>query len=229
MVKNIAIILCSGFGKRMESKIPKQFLELNGKPIICHTLHKFQKCEKIDEIIVVVSKEFEEYLKNNILIKYKFSKISNIVLGGKERFNSVYNALSVIKDINSIVLIHDGVRPFIKINYIETIIEKTKIYKACVLGVKAKDTIKICNNYIVDNTPNRDNVWIAQTPQAFEYSLIKKAYDYAIDNDFIGTDDSSFVENIGHNVKMILGDYCNIKITTPEDLKIGKLFCENDI
>lgn len=224
MQKNIVIIPCSGIGKRMGNNIPKQFLELAGKPIICHTIERFEKCEKIHEIVIIISKEYEEYFKKEILEKNNFKKVLNVVLGGEERFNSVYNGLRSIKNTESIVLIHDGVRPFIKIEQIEKIIEETKLHKACVLGVKVKDTIKICNNNIIEQTPKRDNVWLAQTPQAFEYNLIKKAYEKAIKENFFGTDDASLVENMGEKVKMILGDYENIKITTPEDLKIGKLF-----
>ncbi|MDE6182266.1 MAG: 2-C-methyl-D-erythritol 4-phosphate cytidylyltransferase, partial [Eubacteriales bacterium] len=135
MQKNIVIIPCSGTGKRMGSNIPKQFLELEGKPIICHTIEKFEKCEKIDEIMIVISKEYEEYFKKEILEKNNFKKVFNIVLGGEERFNSVYNGLCSIKNKESIVLIHDGVRPFIKIEQIEKIIKETKLHKACVLGV----------------------------------------------------------------------------------------------
>lgn len=224
MKKNIVIIPCSGKGKRMGSNIPKQFLELKGKPIIYHTINKFEKCNKIDEIIIVVSKDYEEYFNKEILEKNSFKKISNIVLGGEERLNSVYNGLCSVKNKDSIILIHDGVRPFIKIEHIEKIIEETIIHKACVLGVKAKDTVKVCEESIIKYTPNRENIWLAQTPQAFEYALIKDAYEKAIKDNFFGTDDASILEYFGYNVKMVLGDYENIKITTPEDIQIGKLF-----
>lgn len=223
-MKNIAIIVCSGKGQRMGANLPKQFLKLKEKPIITHTIEKFEKCEMIDEIIIVVSKEYKEYFENEIILKNNFKKISKIALGGKERLNSVYNGLVNIKDENSIVLIHDGVRPFIKIEHIKNIINETKKYKACVLGVKAKDTIKICQNNTIKQTPERENIWLAQTPQAFEFSIIKKAYEKAIENNFFGTDDASLVENIGIDIKMVLGDYENIKITTKEDLKIGEIF-----
>lgn len=223
-MKNIAIIVCSGKGQRMGANLPKQFLKLKEKPIITHTIEKFEKCEMIDEIIIVVSKEYKEYFENEIILKNNFKKISKITLGGKERLNSVYNGLINIKDENSIVLIHDGVRPFIKIDHIKNIINETKKYKACVLGVRAKDTIKICQNNTIKQTPERENIWLAQTPQAFEFSIIKKAYEKAIENNFFGTDDASLVENIGIDVKMVLGDYENIKITTKEDLKIGEIF-----
>lgn len=220
-MKNIAIIVCGGKGKRMGTDLPKQFLKLNNKPIIAHTIEKFQNCNIIDEIVVVINKDYQKYFKE-IISKYNFNKISNIVFGGKERFNSVYNGLISIKNENSIVVIHDGVRPFIKLKYIENIIEETKKNKACILGIGAKDTIKICENNTVLKTIQRENLFIIQTPQAFNYKLIKKAYEKALEEGFFGTDDSVLIENMGEKVKVIAGDYENIKITTPEDLKIGE-------
>ncbi len=220
---NIAIIVAAGSGLRMNTDLPKQFLSLKGTPIICHTLQKFENCDKIDKIIIVIKKQYETFLKQE-LKKYNFKKIYKIIFGGEERFNSVYNAISAIEDKNSIVLIHDAVRPFIKIEHIINVIETTKVHKACILAVKAKDTIKICQNDCISYTPNRENIFLAQTPQAFEYDIIKKAYDYALQNNIFATDDASIAESFGVKVKIILGDYENIKITTKEDLKIAKLF-----
>lgn len=222
MTKNIAIIVCSGIGKRMNSSIPKQFIKIKEKPIVCYTIDKFENCSNIDEIIVVVNEEYIEFFKQNIVIKYGYKKITKIVKGGKERLNSVYNGINVVDEKDSIILIHDGVRPFIKEKDIVNIIKKTIKYDACVLGVKVKDTIKVCENNIIKNTPNRDNIWIAQTPQAFKYNIIKKAYDIAIKQNKLATDDASLVEELGYNVIMIEGDYNNIKITTQEDLNFFK-------
>ncbi len=222
MTKNIVIIVCSGIGKRMNSSIPKQFIKIKEKPIICYTIDKFENCSNIDEIIVVVNEEYIEFFKENIIIKYGYKKITKIVKGGKERLNSVYNGINVVDEKDSIILIHDGVRPFIEEKDIVNIIKKTIKYDACVLGVKVKDTIKVCENNIIKNTPNRDNIWIAQTPQAFKYNIIKKAYDIAIKENKLATDDASLVEELGYNVIMIEGDYNNIKITTQEDLNFFK-------
>ena len=222
MTKNIAIIVCSGIGKRMNSNIPKQFIKIKEKPIICYTIEKFENCSNIDEIIVVANEEYIEFFKEDIVIKYGYKKITKIVEGGKERLNSVYNGINSVDEKNSIILIHDGVRPFIEEKDIVNIIKKTMQYDACVIGVKSKDTIKVCENNIIKNTPNRDNIWLAQTPQAFKYNIIKKAYDIAIKENRLATDDSSLVEELGYNVIMIEGDYNNIKITTQEDLNFFK-------
>ena len=219
MTKNIAIIVCSGVGKRMGANLPKQFIQIKNKPIVCYTIDKFENCEKIDEIIIVTNNDYIQFFKEDIIKKYNYKKIKYVISGGKERLNSVYNGLNCIKDKNSIVLIHDGVRPFVENNDILNIIENTKKYDACILGVKTKDTIKICNNGFIQQTPNRDDVYLAQTPQAFKFDLIKKAYDYAINNNIFITDDASAVECIGYSVKIVEGSYKNIKITTSEDLK----------
>lgn len=220
MSKNIVIIVCSGIGKRMNSNVPKQFIKVNDKPIVCYTIDKFENCNYIDEIIIVTNKEYIDYFKNSIINDYNYKKISAVIEGGKERLNSVYNGINYIEyNEDSIVLIHDGVRPFIDEKDIINIIEETKMYNACILGVKVKDTVKICKDGFIQTTPNRENIWLAQTPQAFKYNIIKEAYEYAFNNNLFVTDDASVVENFGFKVKIIEGNYSNIKITTKEDLK----------
>lgn len=220
MRKNIAIIVCSGVGKRMESNIPKQFIEIDKKPIVAYTLDKFENCEKITDIIVVTNKNYISFFENDIIKKYNYKKVKKVVEGGKERLNSVYEGIKCIQSVNDddIILIHDGVRPFIEEASILKIIEETKKYDATVLGVKVKDTIKVCFDNIIQNTPNRDSLWIAQTPQCFKYKIIKKCYDNVINTNTFFTDDASVVEYNGYKVKMVEGTYSNIKITTKEDL-----------
>lgn len=218
-----ALIVAAGKGSRMNSDIPKQYLKLKDKEILAYTIEKFENNPLIDNVVLVVSKNQTDYCKENIINKYNFKKIYAVVEGGNERNISVYNGLKALHKDTETVLIHDGVRPFIDSKIISEIINKTEIFDACVLGVKVKDTIKICdsNNNIVD-TPDRNYIWAAQTPQAFKYNLILKAYDKIIADNKTVTDDSMAAEYIGLKVKMIEGNYNNIKITTPEDLSIAE-------
>ncbi|BCN29671.1 2-C-methyl-D-erythritol 4-phosphate cytidylyltransferase [Anaeromicropila herbilytica] len=222
--KNVAIILAAGQGKRMNTKMPKQYLLLEQKPILYYTIKNFQENSLIDEIILVTEEKYIEYCNLELKEKYKFNKITSIIPGGKERYESVYNALKMIDDAGC-VLIHDGARPFISTEVINKLLVAVNEYKACVVGVKSKDTIKIVNdNQIVDNTPNRSSVYIIQTPQVFEYKIIRKAYDeYMSHMSCFVTDDSMVLEMLGtHPIKVIEGEYTNIKITTPEDLIIAE-------
>lgn len=216
------IVAAAGMSNRMGSKINKQFIAIDNKPILAHTLEKFEKCKYIDEIIVVSKEEEVEYCRKEIVKKYGFKKVTNIVRGGKERQDSIYNGILALNERTDIVLTHDGARPFVKIESIEDGIRGVIDYGACVIGVPVKDTIKaIDNNNNVHHTPKRDLLWGAQTPQCFWADILKKGYEFASEEGIIGTDDSSLVEKLGHPIKMIMGSYDNIKITTPEDLIIA--------
>lgn len=218
------VIAASGMGKRMNSNINKQYLLLKGKPILAHTIDKFEKNKYIDEIIVVAREEEREYCVKEVVKKYGFSKVINVVSGGDERQDSVYEGLKAVNNSCSLVLIHDGVRPFIRDLDILNSIDAGIKYGSCVIGTPVKDTIKIINsNKDIESTPDRRTLWAVQTPQTFSYELILKAYEYARNDGFIGTDDSMLVERLGHKVKIIKGSYANIKITTPEDLKLAEL------
>lgn len=222
------IIAAAGMSHRMGSKINKQFINLKNKPILAHTIEKFERCSLVDEIIVVAREEEIEYCRKEIVKRYNFNKVSKIVRGGKERQDSVYNGILALNERASLVLSHDGARPFIKIKDIVAGIKGAAEYGACVVGVPVKDTIKVVeegNN--IKNTPNRSLLWIAQTPQCFKKEIILEGYKKAINDNFLATDDSALVERIGIEVKMVMGSYDNIKITTPEDLAIGETFLED--
>lgn len=218
---NSVIIVAAGSGRRMKMDINKQFIKLNKKEIIAHTIDVFYKNENIDEIIVCIKKEEEEIFKDRIINKYNFKNIK-IAYGGKERQDSIYNGLKCLNDKCDIVLIHDGARPFVDNRIINDSIKVARDKKAVVVGIPVKDTIKVVCDGIINDTPKRDYLWAAQTPQVFEYKIIKKAYEKAYENNYYGTDDSMLVENIGQKVTMIMGSYDNIKITSPEDIKIGE-------
>jgi 2-C-methyl-D-erythritol 4-phosphate cytidylyltransferase len=218
-----AIIPAAGMSNRMKSRINKQFIFIDDKPILAHTIEKFQECKYVDEIVVVAKEDELDYCRKEIVKRYNLNKVTKVVKGGKERQDSALNGLLALDERCNIVLVHDGARPFIKLNNIEDGIKGVIKYDACVIGVPVKDTIKTVdeNKDIVD-TPKRDLLWAAQTPQCFWYDLIIKAYESAQKEGFVGTDDSVLVERLGYSVKMIMGSYENIKITTPEDLIVAE-------
>lgn len=219
---NSVIIVSAGKGSRMKVDINKQFLKIGDKEVVAHTIDKFYNNKYIGEIIVVVREDEKEFFEKNIITKYGYKNIK-IAFGGKERQDSVYNGLKEIGKDCKIVLIHDGARPFVTNEIIEKSIKYAKEYKAAIVGVPVKDTIKIINkNNDVCETPNRNTLCSIQTPQVFEYSLIMEAYEKSKKEQYYGTDDSMLMEYLGYNVKVVEGSYNNIKITTPEDLKIAE-------
>lgn len=223
------IIAAAGMSNRMGSKINKQFLLIDNKPILAHSIEAFNVLDFVDEIIVVSKEEEVDYCKKEIIYRYGFNKVSKIVKGGKERQDSIYNGIISLNPKTDIVLTHDGARPFIRKEAIIKGIEGAIQYGACVIGVPLKDTIKVVEEEdLVHHTPNRSLLWAAQTPQCFQVDLLKEGYEYAISEGIIGTDDSSLVEKKGYPVKMLLGNYDNIKITTPEDLVIAESFLNKD-
>ena len=219
---NSVVIVSAGRGSRMKADINKQFLKLQNKEVIAHTIDKFYNNENIGEIIVVVREDEAEFFKINIIEKYGYKNIK-IAFGGSERQDSVYNGLKMVDENCKIVLIHDGARPFVNNETIDSAIESAKENKCVIVGVPVKDTIKVIdeNNNVCD-TPDRSNLWSIQTPQVFDYSLIMKAHEKAREDNYYGTDDSMLMEYFGQKVKVVEGSYNNIKITTPEDLKIGE-------
>ena len=221
-----AIILAAGQGKRMGSEVAKQFLMLQDKPVLYYSLKAFEDSD-IDRIILVTGADQVEYCRTNIVEHYGFQKVTDVIGGGKERYDSVYNALRKT-EMTDYVLIHDGARPFISKNMIKTIMEQVILNKACLIGTPVKETIKVVDsNGNITATPNRNTLWAAQTPQAFEYTSIKKAYDLLqqeMNPDSLGITDDAMVYEAYCKlpVKMIMGDYNNIKLTTPEDLMLAK-------
>lgn len=226
MDKNYAIILAAGKGKRMEANINKQFLEIKDKPLLYYSLDVFSNCELIDGIILVCAENEVEYCKKQIIEKYKINKILKIVSGGKERQDSVYNGLKAIDDCN-IVLVHDGARPFVSSEVIESGIKYAKLYGACTCGVIPKDTIKVKNEEgFSGGTPDRNNLFQVQTPQCFKYNLILECHEKLAKGYVSVTDDTAVVEYYGHKVYLYKGSYHNIKITTPEDIDIAEKIVE---
>ena len=225
--KCTAIVLAAGQGKRMGTKVQKQYLEISGKPVLFYSLDTLQKSDIIDEIILVVGENQEEYCRREIVEKFHISKVSKIVEGGAERYHSVWNGLQEIKD--GYVFIHDGARPFVTEKILKRAYDTVQTEKACVVGMPVKDTIKIANEEgYAKETPNRKYVWMVQTPQVFSLDIIKEAYSLLMRQEIIQvTDDAMVVESVlGREVKLVEGSYENIKITTPEDLKIAEIFVQ---
>lgn len=233
MERTAAIILAAGQGKRMNSRVAKQYMLLEGKPVLYYALKVFED-SFVDEIVLVTGQGEEEYCKTKIVEKYGFHKVKKIVAGGKERYHSVYNGLCALADVKY-VFIHDGARPFITEEVLNRALEEVKEEAACAVGVPVTDTIKIADEHgFVAQTPDRAHLWSMQTPQAFEHRLIKNAYEILIHNEerFLAegiqiTDDAMVAEIVLKlPVKIVEGSYDNIKITTPEDLARAEILCK---
>lgn len=230
MEKFAAIVLSAGTGSRMKSDIPKQYMDLNGRPVIYYSLKAFED-SNVDSIVLVTGRDDIEYCRKEIVEKYGFTKVKAIVEGGAERYDSVFEGLKAINDCDY-VMIHDGARPMLDSNIIERAWRGAVEYKACVVGMPVKDTIRIVGiDGTAISTPDRKSLWQIQTPQAFDYRLIYEAYSKVLADVKAGkqkaniTDDAMIVE-CASNVKvhMTEGDYRNIKITTPEDIQVAEIF-----
>jgi 2-C-methyl-D-erythritol 4-phosphate cytidylyltransferase len=219
-----AVIVAAGEGVRMKGKMRKQYLDLSGRPVLAYSIMAFDSCSLVEEIFVVVPKEDIEYCQNKILSLLDLKKCIKLVHGGAKRQDSVYNGLQEInKENTETVVIHDGVRPFINPEDLKECILGSKKYGACILANAAVDTLKrVGGSDIIATTLPRENIWLAKTPQAFQYDLILKAHEAARRFGYVGTDDASLVERLGGNVKIINGSRLNIKITKKEDLDIAK-------
>lgn len=229
--KTVAIVLAAGQGKRMHSDVQKQYLLLQDKPVIYYALKTFQD-SFMDEIILVVGKGEEDYCRKEIVEKYHFNKITKIVEGGKERYHSVANGLKEV-DGDGYVFIHDGARPFVTEEILGRAYHMVREHHACVAGMPVKDTIKIADeHHFAKYTPDRETLWQVQTPQVFTLELARKAYNALLEKEeelkkqgIRITDDAMVVETLLHHpVKLVEGAYENIKITTPEDLRIAASF-----
>lgn len=228
-MKCTAIVLAAGQGKRMNSAIQKQFLEVKGYPVLYYSLKCFQESSIIENIILVTGKDAIEYCKEEIVNKYNFTKVSAVIEGGKERYDSVYAGLVACQKCDY-VFIHDGARPFISKEILERGLKGVQKTGACVIGMPSKDTVKIADiDGYIKETPDRKLVWNIQTPQIFSYDLIKEAHDCIRMKDMSAiTDDAMVVEQeTGRKIVLAEGSYKNIKITTPEDLLVAEAFLDS--
>lgn len=219
-----AIIPAAGVGVRMQSQIPKPYLLLAGKPILAYTLEVFEAVREIQEIAVVAHPDDLEYCREEVIAPHGFKKVLRLVPGGKERQDSVYHALKTLQQEDpEIILVHDGVRPFITPEHIRRVIRAARRHGGAVMGLPAQDTLKRVNSQgEVVHTLDRKDIWQIQTPQGFQADLLWRAFVEAYSRNFYGTDEASLVEEMGQPVVVIPGDPCNIKITTPEDLQLAE-------
>ena len=218
-----AIVPAGGSGTRMGGTVPKQFQSLNGKPILYHTIKTLQNCETISEIILVVPEKEYEIANTDWLGKPEIVK--KVVIGGEKRQDSVYNGFCEVSQDSEIVLVHDGVRPFLSQKMIADSIDAAREYGAAITAIPVHDTIKrVDTSGLVSQTIDREGLWRVQTPQAFRYSLLLDAFNKAKSENFYGTDEGALIEHLGEPVKIVEGLEQNIKITRPEDLELSKAF-----
>ena len=222
IMKTIAIVPAAGTGERMGNTRKKPYLLLNKRPLLYYTLTALVRTPSVAQIMVAVSPGDERFCEEEVVEKYGFKKGIQIIAGGSSRQESVSHLLKRVPDDAHLVLIHDGARPLITPELLEQAIAETRKWQATVLAVPVKDTIKSANDDLqIEKTISREHLWAIQTPQTFERSIIQTAHQKASQEGFTGTDDAALVERTGVPVKIVMGSYDNIKITTPEDLIVA--------
>lgn len=222
MLSYTVMMPAAGSGKRMGAGFNKLFLQLGGKPILIHTLEVFERDPLCEAIILAVKEEERETIQSYI-DTYGLTKVRKMVEGGAERQQSVSACLRAFDGEEGIVLVHDAARPFIRRTTVHQLVEAAIATGAAIAGVKAKDTMKLAPNGLVESTVNRDQLWMIQTPQAFRYTVLVEASERAEAEGFLGTDESMLVERLGHPVQIVEATYDNVKMTTQEDLAIGEV------
>lgn len=225
-----AIITAGGLGRRFGDGMPKQFLELAGKPVLSHSVQAFSSSSLVQEIVLVVPEDWVSYTETEIVAKSGFGKVSRVLPGGPERQKSVENGFNSLGLTPDIVAVHDGVRPFVSLEIIEEVIREAAECGGALAAVPSSDTLKRASaSQFVEDTVPRESHWLAQTPQAFRREVLKKAYEKASEDGFLATDESLLVERTGARVKLVMGSPYNIKITTRDDLKLGELILREKI
>jgi len=215
-----AIIPAAGRGKRIGASVPKQFLEIQGRPLLHHTLTVFASCKLIDYVVLVMPRADVDKMGEDWLNKYEI--VRKVVVGGEQRQDSVYNGFSSLEEGTDIVVVHDGVRPFTTPQMITATVEAAQQHGAAITAIPVSDTVKQAADGFVKQTVSRDGLWRVQTPQAFQCGLLQQAFKKAKKDSYYGTDEGSLVEYLGERVKIVPGSELNIKITRKEDLVLGE-------
>ncbi|RKN65170.1 2-C-methyl-D-erythritol 4-phosphate cytidylyltransferase [Paenibacillus ginsengarvi] len=226
MSRNGVVVVAAGKGSRMGAPESKQYLQLQGKPILVHTLEIFERTPEIEAVVLVTGSE-DIGRCITYVEKYGLTKVVAVASGGEERQHSVRIGLERLPEGIEVVAVHDGVRPFVTEAKIAECLHKAHEAGGAVLAVPVKDTIKVVDDSgRIDSTPDRKSLWAVQTPQAFRLGLLRQAHELAVRDGFIGTDDAMLVERTGHSVYIVEGDYTNIKITTPDDMLLAQRLLE---
>jgi len=215
-----AIIPAAGRGKRIGASVPKQFLEIQGRPLLHHTLTVFASCKLINYVVLVMPRADVDEMGEDWLNKYEI--VREVVVGGEQRQDSVYNGFNSLEKGTDIVVVHDGVRPFTTPQMITATVEAAQQHGAAITAIPVSDTVKQAADGFVKQTVSRDGLWRVQTPQAFQYGLLQQAFKKAKKDSYYGTDEGSLVEYLGERVKIVPGSELNIKITRKEDLVLGE-------
>jgi len=226
-MKNVALIVAAGKGTRFgEGEVPKQFLTILDRPLLSWTISRFEQAKSIDHIVIVTAEEYLLYVNNSIVNPYGFKKVLKIVPGGNQRAESVYKGLQALPLSTPFVAIHDGVRPLVKPDDIDRVMDAAREHRAAVLGRPVTDTLKRVRSDFIIATVEREGMYRSETPQAFQYDLIREAHEKEAKNGFKATDDAVLVESLGFKVKMVSATGPNLKVTTPQDLELAKFYLE---
>jgi len=226
-VKAAAIIPAAGMGTRMRSASPKQFLTLQGTPIVVHTLRKFLRCEEIQKIVVPLRKADIPFFET-LLEQEKIPPLVELVVGGVHRQDSVFCGFKQIGEDTEVVVVHDAVRPFVDVELIRSVIRVALEKGGAILALPCVDTVKQIERNIIEATLARDKIVLAQTPQAFRYGILREGFEKARQDHFYATDESCLVERLGYEVNVIRGSERNIKITKPGDLPLAELYAQQE-
>jgi 2-C-methyl-D-erythritol 4-phosphate cytidylyltransferase len=222
-MNTVAIIPAAGRGLRLGGAIPKPYLTLGDKPLLAHTLQAFEDCPDVGEVYVVAAEDKVACCRRDIVRKYCLRKVTRVVVGGERRQDSVYNGLRQVPAGIDIVLVHDAARPLVGPQLISQSIQEARRWGAAIVALPLSDTVKqVSPEGLIRHTLSRDGLWAAQTPQTFAYPLLKRAFEEAYRHGFVGTDEASLVERLGHKIRLVKGSAYNIKVTTPEDLIIAE-------
>ena len=219
----VAVVPAAGRGARMGGATPKQFLALGGIPLLVHSLRTLDSVDTITEIIVVIPEADRDYCQKEVVAQFNIQKVTQIVPGGPRRQDSVRNGVLAIRKPPDVVVVHDGVRPFVSREIVEQAVQTADEKGAALVAIPMKDTVKrVSEKGVVETTLNREELWLAQTPQVFRYSWLLEAHQMAKERNIDATDDAGLIEQLGYPVTIVEGSSHNIKITRPEDLALGE-------